>query len=155
MGMWQIMVIQLYRPYTGDDQNPWVVRRSMHQLKDSWNRVGVQTFFLQSSENRLVGGIFRGSTSNQMGCPSFNPRKISAISWFTPFFWRSATPPPRERPVVLAMAHTHIFFFWQNVEIPLAPKFLFESYEASLCGSEIEMSLVMISQQIADCRWGQ
>jgi hypothetical protein len=53
------------------------------------------------------------------------------------------------------MAHTHIFFFWQNVEIPLAPKFLFESYEASLCGSEIEMSLVMISQQIADCRWGQ
>lgn len=105
------MVIQLYRPYTGDDQNPWVVRRSMHQLKDSWNRVGVQTFFLQSSENRLVGGIFRGSTSNQMGCPSFNPRKISAISWFTPFFWRSATPPPRERPVVLAMAHTHTFFF--------------------------------------------
>ena len=46
---------------------------------------------------------------------------------------------------------THVFF-WQNVEIPLAPKFLFESYEASLRGSEIEMSLVMISQQIADCR---
>ena len=119
------MVIQLYRPYTGDDQNPWVVRRSMHQLKDSWNRVGVQTFFLQSSENRLVGGIFRGSTSNQMGCPSFNPRKISAISWLTPFFWRSATPPPRERPVVLAMAHTHTFFFLAKCGDPLGTKVSF------------------------------